>query len=372
MTSLGVALIGTGFMGKCHALAWNAVAATFPDVAAPRLVAVADVDIARAETIAASVGFARAEADWRAVIDDPAVDVVSITAPNQFHKEMALAALAAGKHVWCEKPMATALADAEAMEAAAQASGRVTLLGYNYIQNPAIALIRGILADGTIGALTHLRIEMDEDFMADPAAPFGWKSAASSGYGALDDFAVHPLSLLATLVGLPARVLGTVAKPYPTRPLAEGGERAVETADIASAFLEWEGGLSGLLAVNRTAWGRKGRIALQIFGAEGAILYDQERMNEVQLYEAKGPRDRRGFRTVLMGPEHPPYGAFVPAPGHQLGFNDLKVIEAHALLRRIAGETTLGVDFTAGLAIERTVHAIAASAEAGAWVTVGG
>ncbi|WEK49910.1 MAG: Gfo/Idh/MocA family oxidoreductase [Candidatus Kaistia colombiensis] len=370
MKSLGIGLIGTGYMGKCHALAWNAVAPTFGDVARPRLVHLGEANEALATRKAAELGFARASGDWRKVVEDPEVDVVSITTPNQFHAEMAITALRAGKHVWCEKPMATSLADAGAMQAAVEASGTVAALGYNYIQNPAVRNLHRMIEQGAIGAVNHVRVEMDEDFMADAAAPFGWKSEAASGHGALDDFAVHPLSLLSVLVGPMASVVVDMAKPYAERPLAAGGSRAVETHDIASILFRLASGASGSLLVNRSAWGRKGRIAIQIFGSEGSLLYDQERMNEVQLFEARGPAAEQGFRTILTGTAHPPYDRFIPAPGHGLGFNDLKVIEARELMRRIAGEPAHLIEFATGLQIERSVDAMARSHMTRGWVDI--
>ncbi|BCP54525.1 myo-inositol 2-dehydrogenase [Kaistia sp. 32K] len=370
MKSFGIGLIGTGYMGKCHALAWNAVAPTFGDVARPRLVHLGEVNETVAIRKAAELGFARASGDWRAVVADPEVDVVSITTPNEFHAEMAIAALDAGKHVWCEKPMATSEADARAMLEAARRSGKVAALGYNYIQNPAIRHLKALLDEGAIGAVSHVRLEMDEDFMADGGAPFGWKSDRRSGYGALDDFAVHPLSLLTTLLGPVARVVSDMAKPFAERPLTDGGSRAVETHDIANVLFRLASGVSGSLLVNRSAWGRKGRIALQIFGSEGSILYDQERMNELQLYRVEGPMAGQGFRTILTGTAHPPYERFVPAPGHGLGFNDLKVIEARELIRRIEDGKAHLVEFEAGFGIEKTVHAMARSFETGGWVDI--
>jgi predicted dehydrogenase len=161
------------------------------------------------------------------------------------------------------------------------------------------------------------------------------------------------------------------SKPFATRPLKDGGTRAVETHDIASVLLELGNGASGVLALDRSAWGRKGRIAFQIFGDKGTIAYDQERFNELQLYTVDGPAETRGFRTILAGPAHPPYDRFIPAPGHGLGFNDLKIIECHELLRRIAGEPSRNIDFTAGYEIERVIAAMALSSERGAWVEVG-
>lgn len=370
MRTLGVGLIGTGYMGKCHALAWNGVAPVFGDVPRPRLAMLCEVDPTLAARRAGELGFAQATADWRVLIADPDIDVVSITTPNALHAEMALAALAAGKHVWCEKPMATSLADAQAMASAAAATRSVAALGYNYIQNPAIRLAAKLITEGTIGPVSHARVEMDEDFMADSAAPFSWKSQAASGHGALDDFGVHAFSLLMLLLGEIQAVMADMAKPYHERPTAGGGTRAVETHDVASVLLRFASGASGVVALNRSAWGRKGRIALQIFGARGTISFDQERLNEIELYLAEGPGDRQGFRRILIGPAHPPYNRFIPAPGHGLGFNELKIIECRELLHAIAGEPAHLVDFAAGLRIECVVDAAARSFHEERWITI--
>lgn len=369
-SSIGIGLIGTGYMGKCHALAWNSVKAVFGDGPHPALIHLAEVDGDKARKRADEFGFAKATGDWRELIADPEVDVVSVTTPNAFHAEMAIAALEAGKHVWCEKPMAVALADAERMAAAAKASGRVAILGYNYIQNPLIRQIGTMLSDGTIGTVNHIRIEMDEDFMADPEALFYWKSEASSGYGALDDFGVHPLSLLQVLFGPVTKVFAHMSKPYADRPIKDGTRREVETFDIASVLFELGEGISGVMALDRSAWGRKGRIALQIFGSKGTIVFDQERFNELQLYVTSDKPTEQGFRTILSAPQHTPYDRFIPAPGHGLGFNDLKVIECNELLRAISGEQARVIDFQVGLGIERAVHAMAQSHRDQRWVAV--
>ncbi len=369
---LGVGLIGSGYMGKCHALAWTSVATVFPDVRRPRLVALADVTPELARQQAEAFGFGKGTGDWRDLISDPAVDVVSIAAPNEFHADMAVAALEAGKHVWCEKPMATSLEDAIRMRDAARRSGKTAILGYNYIQNPMIRHARTLIAEGKIGVVNHIRLEMDEDYMADPAEPFYWKSERRSGYGALDDFAVHPLSLLSILHGRITSLVADMAKPYEERPTRGDGYRLVENHDIAQALFRTDAGASGVLMVNRSAWGRKGRIALQIFGSKGSILFDQERMNELQIYSTNDPLDLQGYRTILAAPTHPPYRQFIAAPGHGLGFNELKVIECYELLQAIFGEHDAHViDFERGLEIERAVHAAAQSAEGGTWINVG-
>jgi predicted dehydrogenase len=369
MEKIGVGLIGTGFMGKAHALAWNSVRPVFSDVPAIKLVHLGEANDELAHKKAAEFGFEKASGDWKRVIADPEVDVVSITTPNKFHLEMARAALAAGKHVWCEKPMAPKLAEAEDMLAAARASGKTAVLGYNYIQNPAIRHIRKLLDEGAIGPVNHVRIEMDEDFLADPEAPFQQRHEAINGWGALDDFGVHPLSLLYTLFGRVAKVMCDMAKPYPTRRTPDG-EREVEVFDIATIMLRLENGASGYIAVSRTAWGRKGRIAIQIFGGKGSILYDQERMNELQLYVTADRPTEQGFRTVLTAPHHPPYDRFIPAAGHNLGFNDLKIIECRQLIARMQGQPSVSIGFEEGILIERAIAAMAKSFQEGKWVEV--
>ncbi|MGG2474673.1 Gfo/Idh/MocA family protein, partial [Rhizobium sp. BR5] len=214
MAALGVGLIGTGYMGKCHALAWNNVTSVFGDVERPRLVTLAEVNPELAAKKAAEFGFSRSTGNWRDLLADPEIDVISVTTPNAFHPEMAIAALEAGKHVWCEKPMAPAFSDAVKMRDAARRSGKAAAMGYNYIQNPVIRHIRRLIDDGAIGKVYHVRAEMDEDFMADATQPFYWKSEASSGYGALDDFAVHPLSLLFSLFGHAESAITDMVKPY--------------------------------------------------------------------------------------------------------------------------------------------------------------
>jgi predicted dehydrogenase len=266
--------------------------------------------------------------------------------------------------------MAPKLAEAEEMLAAARASGKAAVLGYNYIQNPAIRHIRKLLDEGVIGPVNHVRIEMDEDFMADPEAPFSWKSEAACGYGALDDFGVHPLSLIRVLLGEVRRVCGHMAKPHADRPTRDGSRRAVETYDVAMALIELENGASGMLSLNRCAWGRKGRIFVQVFGAKGTLVYDQERMNECLLYTTDLPEETQGFRTILTAPHHPPYGRFVAAPGHGLGFNDLKIIECRQLIGLMRGEDAVAITFEEGILIERAVAAMARSFEERRWIEV--
>lgn len=372
MQALRIGLIGTGFMGKAHALAWANLWPVFGETlgeAAPpvELALLCETPAAKAGQMAREFGFARATDDWRAVVADPAVDVVSITTPNGMHREMAVAALQAGKHVWCEKPMALTLEDAAAMTAAAAAAGKATMLGYNYTRNPAHAHACRLIAEGAIGRVVQFRGWVDEDYQADPALPWTWRATiAQAGLGALGDIGCHLVSLSHGLMGPIASLQADMQTIHETRPMPDGtGSGRVENEDAASALIRFASGAQGSMVMSRSAWGRKSRLGYEVHGTEGMIVFDQERMNELQLYQNRGPAAEQGFKTILTGPAHPPYGRFCPAPGHQLGFNDLKVIEAAEFLRAITGAAPCWPDFAAGYQIERVIHAMADSARDG-------
>jgi predicted dehydrogenase len=288
---------------------------------------------------------------------------------------MALAALAAGKHVHCEKPLALTLAEAEAMAAAAERAARHgvrTAVGYNYLHNPAFGHACRLVADGTIGRIVHFRGWVDEDYAADPELPWTWRATlAEAGLGALGDLGCHLVSLAWRLCGPIESLIADMETVHETRPMPDGTGRApVENEDTASALVRFAGGFGGSLLASRSAWGRKNRLGFEVHGTRGAIVLDQERMNELQLYLDEGPAARQGFTTILTGPAHPPFGAFVPAPGHGLGFNDLKTIEAGAFLAHIAGGPAVAPDFAEALAYERVIHAIAEAATSGRRVTL--
>ncbi|WP_119393098.1 Gfo/Idh/MocA family protein [Taklimakanibacter lacteus] len=372
MASLGVALIGTGFMGKCHAMAWSHVRPVFGDLPDIRLETLCDVDPELTLRRSRDYGFARAETDWRKLIEDDRIDVVSITAPNNVHREMAVAFLEAGKHVWCEKPMALTLDEAEAMAAAARKARGRTLLGYNYIKNPAVLHARHLVTAGAIGDVVHFRGQVDEDYLASPDVPWSKRARIDLwGLGTLGDITCHLVSFAHFLIGDIARVSADMETVVRQRPVPGTDEmREVENEDIAHAIVRFRSGISGTLLSSRAAWGRKSLIRFEIHGTRGMLTFDQERMNELQLYVNEGPEATRGFRTILTGPVHSPYGQFTPAPGHQLGFNELKVIEAKHFLDCIASGAECFVNFEEGLKIERVIHGMARSAREKTWVEV--
>ena len=374
MDSIGVGLIGTGFMGRSHAFAYNSVKPVFGDVMQPKKLLLCDLDAKVAAQRAEEFGFERSTTHWREMVADPNIGLISITTYNGTHKQIAIAALEAGKHVWCEKPMALSLRHAEEMAAAARkAKGQVTMLGYNYVKNPAVQTMRKLISDDVIGEVIDFRGTVDEDYMADPMLPWSWRlRSADAGLGTLGDITCHLISLAHETVGPIAKLtalLDTVHKqrPLPDKP-GEMGE--VENDDVAHAIVRFRNGARGVLASSRVAHGRKNVLRIEVHGSKGMLVFDQERLNELRLYTADGPKETRGFRTILTGPQHAPYGQFCPAPGHQLGFNDLKAIELAHLLRAIKGEVKPHLSFEEGLAIEYTLDAIVRSAKSGAWAEV--
>ena len=374
MKSIGIGLIGSGFMGKCHAVAFRTVKAVFPHVPRPRLEMLADATIEKARSSADQFGFARATGDWRALVEDPEVDVVSVTTPNSLHQEMALAAIAAGKHVYCEKPMAVTLAGAEKMADAAARAGVRTLVGYNYLKNPAALHAKALIEDGSIGRIIHFRGIFDEDYMADPAQPGTWRSLRrEAGLGVLGDMGCHLVAAALDLAGPIESVLAETRIVYSrhTRLAQASGDadaEPFENEDVATALVRFENGSDGSLAMSRSAWGRKNRLAWEVHGDAGMLCFDQERLNELHLYEASTSGPKAGFKTILTSPDHPPYREFVPAPGHGLGFNDQKVIEVEHLLCGIARDAPIHPDFSAALEVERVIYAIDESGRLGARV----
>ena len=371
MREVRLGLIGTGFMGKCHALAFRAASATFDGLPAVRPTVLADVDGRAVERLGRTFGFEHVTTRWQEVVEDPAVDLVAITTPNFLHEEMGLAALRARKHVYCEKPLALDAAGARRMAEAAARTRVRTLVGYNYLRSPAVGLTRTLIDDGEIGEVIHVRVAHLEDYMSDPAGPATWRtSKRTAGAGALGDLGSHAISLARHLAGPIEAVMGDIQTVIRERPDPDNPAQLlpVDVDDQAQALLRFASGASGTLEASWLAAGRKMGLTFEITGTGGAILFDQERMNELRVFKSADARRDHGFKTILMGAEHPPYAAFCPAPGHGLGFNDLKTIEVKALVEAIAAGTPVEPDFEAGYEIARVVEAIQRSAAERRWI----
>lgn len=313
---LRLGLIGTGFMGKAHALAYRAAGAVFGDLPPVQLSMLCDTPELQAQKYANQFGFERATDDWRKLVTSPRVDIVSVTTPNGLHKEMALAAIAAGKHVHCEKPLALTLEDAQEMETAARAAGVRTMVGYNYIHNPAISHARALIAEGMIGRVVHFRGIVDEDYQADPELPWTWRAKrADAGLGALGDLGCHLVSMSQVLMGSIESLISDTQVIHETRPLPDGSGRGeVENEDTASAIVRYRNGAQGTLCTSRSAWGRKNTLDWEVHGTEGMIAFSQERLNELQIYTNDGPKAQQGFRTILTGPEPRTLWQLLPRP----------------------------------------------------------
>lgn len=370
VTNMRFGLIGTGFMGKAHAIALRSVATVFADVEAPELACLVDVNGARAEQEAQAWGFARHSTDWRSVCNAEDIDVIDICTPNHLHKDMVLAAAAAGKHIYCEKPLG--LSGAETLEIceAAESAGVRTMVGFNYICNPMLTLAREMIAAGEIGDVYNFRGSYQEDYLGDPGAPFSWRCLRSQGgSGALNDLGTHLINMAEFLLGPIGSVFGRLTTVYPQRTDPESGKLCeVENEDIAQVLVSFAGGCAGTMEISRVATGKKCGLTFEAHGSKGSIEFDQERMNELRLYKSDDSAGRRGYRTILSGPEHTDYGSFCPAPGHGLGINDLQVIEIRNLLRGINNGEPIYADFRNGWRVQSLVDAIEASNERCEWV----
>lgn len=369
--ALRIGLIGSGFIGRSHSIALSAVGSVFPEIEAPVLEVIAEADPHKAARAARELGFRRFARDWRELVRDPNVDIVDVCSPNYLHHEMALAALAAGKHVYCEKPLALDVAQAREVAEAAERAGVVHLTGFNYACNPLVRMAGEMIASGELGRIFGFRGRYFEDYMTDPAVPFSWRCERRlAGAGALADLGSHLINMAHVLIGPIARVNARLTTVHPERRDPAGGQmRRVENEDTASALVEFATGLQGTFEISRVATGYKCGLAFRIYGSRGSIAFDQERMNELRLYSAADPAGQRGFRTILTGPEHPDYRFFCPASGHGLGINDLKIIEARNLLQAIASGGRATPGFDEGLRVQQVMDAMERSHEQG-WVRI--
>ncbi|MCF6102779.1 Gfo/Idh/MocA family protein [Mesorhizobium muleiense] len=367
---LRIGLIGTGFMGRTHVFGFAAAQRVFDLPYELVLHTVADRTEELAAQAAQTLGFARASGDWTRLVEDPEIDVIDITAPNAFHKEMALGAIAAGKHVYCEKPLAPLAADARQMADAAEAAGVRTQVGFNYLCNPLLALAREMIRAGELGEIRSYRGIHAEDYMADADSPFTFRHDPAGG-GALADLGSHALATAEFLLGPVEQVVGDTVTVIASRPDGGGRHRAVEVDDIGRAFLRFANGASGSIEASWVATGRKMQHDFEVYGTKGALFFSQERFNELHFYSTADPAGRRGFRRIEAGPDHDPYGLFCVAPGHQLGFNDLKAIEVARFVYAIAGKRDEPFGFRAGQRIQELVEAIQASARESKWLRTG-
>ena len=366
--SIGVGMVGYAFMGRAHSQAWHTVARAFPDVPLrPELTAICGRDKAAAAEAADRLGWGSVETDWRVLIERDDIDLIDISAPGDMHAPIAIAALQAGKHVLCEKPLANTLAEAEAMAAAASEAfprGARAMVGFNYRRVPALALAREYVADGRIGALRHVRAVYLQDWLVDPDAPMTWRMQAErAGSGALGDLGAHIVDITRYLTGSEIEVTSALASTFTRqRPWADGSGTGTVTVDDAAVFAgRLSGGALATFEATRCATGHKNGLTIEINGSSGSLVFDLERLNELQ-YVARTDSGDSGFTRVLVTePSHPYVAAWWP-PGHVLGWEHTFTHQAYDLLTAIASGDQPEPSFADGLAVQRVLDAVLRSA----------
>ncbi|MHB9757794.1 Gfo/Idh/MocA family protein [Streptomyces sp. BYX5S] len=377
---LGVGMVGYAFMGAAHSQGWRTVGRVFDLPLAPGLAAICGRDAEGVRGAADRLGWAAAETDWRALIARDDVDLVDICTPGDSHAEIAVAALEAGKHVLCEKPLANSVEEAEEMAEAAErahARGQFAMVGFNYRRVPAVALARRLVAEGRIGTLRHVRARYLQDWLVDPAFPLTWRlQKPHAGSGALGDLGAHAVDLAQYLAGEPVAGVSALTETFVReRPLLDGASSGLSaagggdagtgpvTVDDAALFTgRFASGALASFEATRFATGRKNALSIELNGSHGSLSFDLERLNELSFHDHTEPAERGGFRRILATePGHPYLEAWWP-PGHGLGYEHTFTHQARDLVTAIAEGTQPRPSFADGLQVQRVLAAVEESA----------
>ncbi|MFG3187173.1 Gfo/Idh/MocA family protein [Streptomyces nigra] len=379
--TLGVAVVGFGWMGRVHTQAYARLPHHYPDLPLrPELVTVAEEVPGRAEEAAARFGFATATRDWREVAADPRIKAVSVTAPNFLHREIGVAMAEAGKHLWIEKPVGLTAADARAVADAAARAGVHSAVGFNYRNAPAVEAARDLVAAGEIGTVTHVRIRLFSDYAAHPQGALTWRyERERGGSGVLGDLASHGADLARFLLGDIAALTADTAVFVPERArptgataghtLATGELGPVENEDYVNCLLRFASGARGVLEACRVSVGEQNNYGFEVRGTRGAVFWDFRRMGELRVSRGTAYQDQP-VATVHVGPGDGEFGAFQPGAANAMGYDDLKVIEAYRFLRSIAEDTPYGATLDDAVRSAAVLDAMVRSADSGSWVDV--
>ena len=389
MKTLNVGLVGAGFMGKAHVVAYSNMPKFFwPAPAVPVLKTVCDIDPEIAKEAKERFGFQKCCIDWKEIVNDPEIDVVSICTPNNAHVAVAIAALEAGKHVICEKPIASTLEDAKAMAEAAEKAakkGIVSMNAYQYRRVPAIDLAKKLIDEGSIGDILNIRCTYLQSWSADPDSPLSWRFQKKiAGAGALGDIASHVIDIAQYLAGDIDEVVSLMRTYIKERPVQEGGvdllgtvklgadapRKAVDVDDEDAFLVKFKSGAVGSIEATRNAWGRNNFITVELHGTKGSIAFNYERLNELQVCFADDPDDRRGFKTIYTGPAHFHGEVTWNIPGMNIGYGELKTIEMYEFIKAITEGYQPSTSFKVGYRVERVCEAVRQSAESKQWVKV--
>ena len=385
---LRVAMVGYAFMGAAHSQAWRTAPRFFDLPLTPRLHVLGGRDAAAVTAAASRLGWDQTETDWRRIVERDDVDLVDVCTPGDTHAEIAIAALEAGKHVLCEKPLANTVEEAEAMAAAAERAaerGVRSMVGFTYRRVPAIALARQLVAQGRIGQVRHVRAQYLQDWLTDPDSPLTWRlQKEKAGSGALGDIGAHIIDLTQHITGQVLTGVSAVMETFVTeRPLPTsagalrgtgGTERGPVTVDDAAVFTaRFSGGALGTFEATRFATGRKNAIRVEVNGSAGSLAFDFEDMNVLHLYDASEDATTAGFRRIYVTePEHPYVGAWWPA-GHGLGYEHGFTHQVVDLVEAIAKGDDPTPSFADGLQVQRVMDAVQRSAaQSSTWTPVPG
>ena len=385
MTTLGVGVIGMGWMGTAHGRSYRAVADRFHDKGiAARLVICADDVEARAQEAQTRLGFEQSTTDWREVIDHPDVQVVNVASPNFLHKEMALATIEAGKHLFCEKPVGRTPEETAEIYHAAKAAGLMSFVGLNYRWAPLVQYAHQLIQEGKLGEITNYHGRFFAMYASDPMGQLSWRFVEEqSGTGALGDIMPHVIDMAQFLVGPIFSVTSTKETFIKERPLPVPGRGThfstgtpddpkgeVTNEDYAGAMVQFENNVRGTLEVSRTVYGPKCEMAFEIYGTKGALKWNFETMNEMEIYLPDETGGHDGFVRILAGPEHPFHARFNPGPGIGASYEDLKVIEAYHFLQSIADGKEGAASLTQAYAYANVLAAMMRSWESRGWEEV--
>ncbi len=385
---LGVGMVGYAFMGAAHSQAWRTAPHFFDLPLHPRMRALCGRDEGQVAAAADRLGWESTETDWRRLLTREDIDLVDICSPGNTHAEIAVAALEAGKHVLCEKPLANTVAEAETMAAAAERAalnGVRSMVGFTYRRVPAIALARQLVGEGRVGEIRHVRAQYLQDWLVDPASPMSWRlEKDKAGSGALGDIGAHIVDLTQHITGdRISKVNGLLETFVTERPVAtstggpllggggvNGAERARVTVDDTAAFLaRFDGGAVGVFEATRFATGRKNSIRIEINGSRGSLAFDFEDMNVLEFFDAEDPSYTAGFRRIIVTESSHPYvGSWWP-PGHGLGYEHGFTHQVVDLVTAIGKAEQPLPSFADGLQVQRVLDAVERSSHAGSWLS---
>jgi predicted dehydrogenase len=394
--TLGVGMIGYAFMGRAHSQAWRNVRSYFDAPATPRLVAVAGRNEAAARDTADRFGWAGVETEWRRLLERDDIDIIDICTPGDTHAEIAVAALEAGKHVLCEKPLANSVEEAERMVQAAQAAAALgvrSMVGFTYRRVPAISYARRLVEEGRLGRIVHVRGAYLQDWLVDPESPLTWRlQKERAGSGALGDVGAHIIDLAQFVTGEQLTGVSALTETFVReRPVSDpslvgtsgisgtsasngsAARGAVTVDDAAVLVSRMSGGALATFEATRFATGRKNSIRLEINGTRGSLTFDFEDMNVLNVHDATLDARDAGFTRVLVTEATHPYVAGWWPPGHVLGYEHAFTHQAVDLVTAIAEGADPRPSFSDGFQVQRILSAVETSAEReGSWTPIDG